>query len=79
MKHMKRFALKLLRGKKSTLIGLDKVYAENQLIVELPDDLEYDNLEDLIGLKFRYKMGDGVTSYSKLPYEKETIPVIFYQ
>ena len=67
----------LHRAKKSTIENKNIVVEKNRVIVELPDDFEYENIYELIGKKFKYKIGDGVTKYNDLPYEGE-IPVAFY-
>lgn len=67
----------LYRAKKSTLENKNVVLEKYRLIVELPDDFKYENINELIGKKFKYKIGDGVTKYNDLPYEGE-IPVAFY-
>lgn len=69
----------MYRGRKSTLLELDKVYDEHMLICEFEDDFFYDfhNRSQLYGKKCKYKLGDGVHKYSELPYEDGMIPVAF--
>ena len=69
----------LYREKKSKLLKQNEVYPKDKLIVELPDDLEYNHRKELIGYKFPYKIGNGKDTYSNLPYQDGLIPVSFYQ
>jgi len=66
----------LYRGSKKVLEEKNKVYGKYKVIVELPDDFTYRNNE-LLGLKFPYKIGDGKHTYCELPYEDEKILVGF--
>ena len=67
----------LYRGTKEILEKKNTVYPKYKIIVELPDDFQYENKNELLGMKFPYKIGDGEHAYCDLPYEPETIPVGF--
>jgi len=71
----------LHRGRKSTLESSNEVIDKYHIIVEFPDDFTYDyeNKKELLGKKFKYKIGDGKTPYKDLPYEEGEIPVAFLQ
>ena len=67
----------LYRGSKKVLEEKNKVYGKYKVIVELPDDFTYTKNDELLGLKFPYKIGDGEHTYCELPYEDEKILVGF--
>lgn len=67
----------LYRGTKAILEKKNAVYMKYKIIVELPNDFQYENKDDLLGMKFPYKIGDGEHKYRDLPYEPEMIPVAF--
>jgi hypothetical protein len=77
----RRAYIYLYRGRKSTFESKNKVMGKYQIAVEFPDDFTYDfdNPKELLGKKFKYKMGDGKTPYKDLPYEDGEIPVAFIQ
>ena len=70
--------LSLHRGSKETLENLDRVLDKYEIIVEVEPEDKEKSVEELLGEKRRYKIGDGIHTYKELEYEKERIPVVFY-
>ena len=67
----------MFRDSKKNLEKANEVYGKYKVIVELPDDFTYTKNDELLGLKFPYKIGDGEHTYCELPYEDEKILVGF--
>ena len=68
----------LHRGSKDILENLDRILDEYEIIVEMEPEDKGKSVEELLGEKRRYKIGDGIHTYKELEYEKEKIPVVFY-
>ena len=67
----------LRRGMKDVLESSDRVLDKYEIIVEKEPEDEGKSIEELLGEKRRYKIGDGIHTYKELEYEKEKIPVVF--
>ena len=66
------------RGTKEALDNDNRILEKYEIVVEKEPEDEGKSGEELLGLKRRYKIGDGIHTYKELEYEKDKIPIAFY-
>ena len=67
----------LRRGTESVLEELDRVLEKGEIVCTLPDELKRADTDRLMGIKCKYKIGDGEHLWRDLKYEEGKIPVAF--
>lgn len=64
------------RGTKESLEN--KILKKYEIAVEKEPEDEGKSRKELLGVKRKYKIGDGIHTYKELEYEKGEIPIAFY-
>lgn len=67
----------LHRGSKEVLENNNRILEKYEIVVEKEPEDEGKSKEEFLGVKRKYKIGDGIHTYKELDYEEDKIPVAF--
>lgn len=71
------FYIKFKRGTEDKLKSINPMLLKNELVIELPNDVEGKENElgrEYLMQKFKCKIGDGIHKWNDLPYFPEKFP-----